>query len=151
MGNGDHQRTARYIFGDGSGGIFTFQENVLTYELLVLVAQQYTWQQASLAEDLKTVTHAYYTATFIGKLDHALHHRAEPGNSAAAQVIAVGKPAGENDTVLCAESAQVFILVPKFNYLLAKIVAQGIDHIVIAVRAGKGDNTEFHVLIFLDQ
>ena len=66
------------------------------------------------------------------------------GERAAAQVIAVGKSAGQHNAVIHVERSQVAVFVPEHHHLLFQIVLQSMLHIAVAVGAGKNNNTEFH-------
>ena len=60
-----------------------------------IVADQRTWQQVCLAQDLKAVTDAQHRHPAISGLDHLGHDRGEFGDSTAPQVIPVGEPPGK--------------------------------------------------------
>ena len=72
---------------------------------------------------------------------HRRHHRRKLGDGAAAQIIAVGEAAGQNDGIDIAECVRI---VPDEFGLLAEIVRDGVPSIVIAIAAGKDDDAEFH-------
>jgi len=52
---------------------------------------------------------------------------------AAAQVIAIRKPARQHQAIVCRKHADVFVLVPEHNHFLVKIMLQGILHIAVAI------------------
>jgi hypothetical protein len=73
-------------------------------------------------------------------LFHGLHHRAEPGNRTATQVITVAKTAGYDDDIGIAERG---ILVPDKAGGMAK-QAGGVDGVLVAVAGGELENREIH-------
>ena len=72
-------------------------------ELQIAVADERAGQQAGFGEDLEAVADAEDEAAVVGELFHRLHHRAEPRDGAAAQIIAVAETAGHDDAVGVAE------------------------------------------------
>jgi hypothetical protein len=75
------------------------------------------------------------------ELAHGLHDRRELGNGAAAEIVAIGEPAGQNDGVHVTEAARI---VPDELRLLAEGMAGGIERVVIAIAAGKDDYAKLH-------
>src|SRR6185437_13135666 len=73
--------------------------------------------------------------------DDVLHHGAEPRDRAGPQVIAVTEAAGQDDHVAV---VQVVMLVPEKGRPFAESVDDGTVGVVVAVRAGKGDDAELH-------
>jgi len=61
--------------------------------------------------------------------------------AAGAEIVAVGKAAGQDDGVAI---RQVLRLVPDKLDGLVQDVADGVKRVVIAIRAGKNDDSEFH-------
>src|SRR5262249_44072422 len=69
------------------------------------------------------------------------HDRRKLGDGSRAQVIAVGESARQNDGV---KAGDVGRLVPdKVNRLLQDLVER-IESVVVAIRSGEDDNTNFH-------
>jgi hypothetical protein len=56
-------------------------------------------QQVRLAQDLEAVADAENRQSRPGRGDQLAHDRGEPGDRAAAQVVAVGETSGEDDRV----------------------------------------------------
>ena len=83
-----------------------------------------TWKAVADAED---------EAAVVGELFHGLHHRAEPRDRAAAQIIAVAESAGHDDAIGVAEG---MVLVPDVARGMAE-QADGVDGILVAVAGGK--------------
>jgi hypothetical protein len=75
-------------------------------------------------------------------LCHLVHNGAEARNGAAAQIIAIGKPAGQQYHIA---ALQVVVLVPKAYGRLAGDGFHGLGHVLIAVGTGESDDAEFHV------
>ena len=86
-------------------------------ELAVVVADQRAGEQVGLAQDLEPVADAEHRHPAPGGGDHLGHHRREAGDRAAAQVVAVGEPAGEHDRV---DALQVVVAVPERDGLGAR-------------------------------
>src|SRR5690606_27840357 len=84
----------------------------------------------------------------MGKINHTLHHRAEPGYGAAAQVIAIRKASGKDNAVILAELAEISILMPEHLHFLAHIGTQGILPIPVAVWPGEFYHSQPPFLIF---
>ena len=62
-------------------------------------------------------------------------------NGAAAQVIAVTETAGKDNGF---NALQVSVFVPELHHVEAEVVAQRMDHVHVAIRAGEGDYTNLH-------
>ena len=77
----------------------------------------------------------------VGELSYRFHYRGKLGDGAGAQVIAVGKTAGNDDGVAVFE---VMRLVPKECDRLLRDLLDGPICVVIAVRSGENDDAEFH-------
>ena len=71
--------------------------------LRLAVAEQRAGQQAGFHQDLEAVADAEHQAAVGGELLDRLHHRRKVGDGAAAQVIAVGEAAGQDDGIDIAE------------------------------------------------
>ena len=76
----------------------------------------------------------------VGELPDGLHHRAEPGNGAAAQIIAIAETAGHDDGIGVAQRG---VLVPDEAGGMAQ-EAQGVDGVLVAVAGGKLENGKIH-------
>ena len=72
--------------------------------------------RCALAEDLEAVADAEHRQPLPRRVDDRVHHRREPGDGAAAQVVAVGEPAGQHDRV---DTVQVVVAVPECDRLAA--------------------------------
>src|SRR5258706_5874576 len=105
------------------------------------VPREHTGNKARLARNRKAVADAEDKSAGAREFLHRAHHGRKPRNRARAQVIAISKPAGQNDGV---KTSDLFGLMPQEFNRLMKDLAQGLVGAVVAVRAGKHDHTEFH-------
>src|SRR5467141_4485712 len=105
------------------------------------IARKHARQQARFAKNLKAVADAEDKSAGAREFLHRAHHGRKPRNRARAQVIAISKPARQNDGV---KTSDLFGLMPQEFNRLVKDLAQGVVGVVVAVRAGKHDHTEFH-------
>ena len=112
-------------------------------ELQAAVAQHRAGQQARFEQDLEAVADAEHRTAGIGERLHRGHHRREPRDRAGAQVVAVREPARQDDDV---GAAELRVLVPDELGLLPEHVLGGVVGVVVAVRSGKNDDGEFHVI-----
>ena len=83
-----------------------------------------------LAEDLEAVADAPHQPACGGELLHRLHERCEAGDRTAAEVIAVGEAAGEDDAV---GTAEIAIAMPE-HHRLVPVERDGVG--AVAVRPG---------------
>ena len=105
-----------------------------------LVAGERARQQVALAEDLEAVADAEHRQPGAGLLGHRRHHRAEAGDRAGAQVVAVGEAAGEHHGV---DAVQVRVGVPEGDRLPAG-EADGALRVAVVEAAGEGDDADLH-------
>ena len=134
VGNGYHEGNAiaagnEYIFAD---------------KLLLCILQQCTGQQMRFAQYLESIAHAKHFAAAVGKVNDTLHHGAEPGDGAAAEIVTVGKAAGKHNAIIGGEHADVFVFVPKHDDFFVEFILQRILHVSVAVAAGENDDAVFH-------
>lgn len=107
------------------------------------VLHQSPVQQTRFGQYLKAVANPHYIAAPLGMLNHLVHNGRKAGNGTRAQVVAIGKPAGQKDKIAALE---VMVFVPKRHHLRTQIGTQAINQILVAITAGKSDNTELHLL-----
>ena len=122
-------------------GLLDADDDVLAVEPQVAVAQHRAGQQPGLEQHLEAVADAEHRPAAPRELAHRRHDRREPRDRAGAQVVAVGEAAGQDDDV---GALQVGVLVPDELGVLAEHVLGGVIGVVVAVRAGKDDDAEFH-------
>jgi hypothetical protein len=77
----------------------------------------------------------------VGEGDDFFHDGGKPGDGAAAQVVAVAEATREHDRFT---PLQVAVFVPKLHHIKSEVLAQGMDHVHVAVGTGKRDNANFH-------
>ena len=70
-----------------------------------VIAHERAGKQARFAEDLEAVANAEHQAAGTGKVRDGAHHRRKTRDGAGAQIVAVGKAAGQNDGV---EAGKIF-------------------------------------------
>src|SRR5215213_2113997 len=112
-----------------------------TDELQRRVSEQGTGKQPRLAGDLEAVAEAHHRRAALRVLHHLPHDRAEPCDRAGAEIVAVAEPAGEDDDVA---ALQIVVFVPEVGCLFAERLDDGLERVVVAVRAGKGHDSELH-------
>jgi hypothetical protein len=83
--------------------------------LQVVIASQYAGQHPGLAQYLETVANANDQPTLGGKPLYGGHYRGEPGNGPGAQVIPIGEPARQHNTLVL---SQVILFMPNVVGLL---------------------------------
>ena len=99
------------------------------------VAHQRAGQQARLAQDLEAVADAEHEAAVGGEAHDAVHDRREARHRAAAQVVAVGEAAGQDDAV---DAVQRPVFVPERHRDLAEHLLERVKGVVVIERAGEG-------------
>jgi hypothetical protein len=105
------------------------------------VAQHRPWQQPGLQQDLEAVADADDQPASGREVPDRLHHRGEAGDGPAAQVVAVGEPAGQDEAVV---TGQVGVLVPDVPYRLLEHFFYNMKAVQLAVGTGKNHNPEIH-------
>ena len=88
---------------NGESAVAVFRKTCSQRNWRIAIADQRAGQQPGFAEDLEPVADAQDQAAVVGELLDGLHHRAEPRDRAAAQIIAVAESAGHDDGVGVAE------------------------------------------------
>src|SRR5690606_313987 len=109
-------------------------------EVQVCVAGEGPGQQVRLAQDLEAVADAEHRQAGFGGVGERLHHRGEPGDGAAPQVVAVGEAAGEHDRV---HAAQVGLGVPEPHRLRAGEPDRP-GGVAVVERAGERHHADLH-------
>ncbi len=91
-------------------GVLHAQRHHLAHELQRRVAQQRAGEEVGLAGDLESVADAEHGGAALGVRHDLAHDRAEAGDGAGAEIVAVAEAAGEDHDV---DALQVVILVPE--------------------------------------
>ena len=92
---------------------------------------QRIWKPLQMPEDRQAA---------LGRGDERVHDGREAGDRAAAQVVAVGEPAGQDDRV---DAPEVGVAVPEGDRLGAD-GAHGTGGVAVVERAGEGDDPDLH-------
>jgi hypothetical protein len=77
----------------------------------------------------------------VGEGDDFFHDGGKSGDGTAAQVVAVAEATWEHDRFA---PLQVAVFVPELHHIKSEVLAQGMDHVHVAVGTGKRDNANFH-------
>ena len=113
-------------------------------EVQVTIANQSTWQQPGLAENLKSVTNSEHKSPALCKLFDRVHHRRKASERSGAKIVAVRKTAGQDHGVIAGE---ICLAVPDEIDWLADVFRDHVIGVVITVGSGKNDNSKFHASI----
>ncbi len=147
MGDGDAEnlagRDGASKGGVGGGGA---QVDLAADELEIAVADEGAGEQAGFDEDLEAVADAEDETAGGGEFVDGVHDGGEVGDGAAAEVVAIGEAAGENDGIDAAKRGGV---VPDEFRGLREIVGDRVLSIVVAVASGKDDHAKFHAICFM--
>jgi hypothetical protein len=144
MGDGHAENFAcRNLIGERGVGRGGFEEHVFAAKLQRTIANQGARQQVGFGQDLEAVTDAEDEAAVVGELFDRLHHRTEPGDGPATQVIAITETAGDNDRVGIAERR---ILVPDEARGVTEM-AKRVNRVLIAVGRGELEDGKIHEVV----
>jgi len=141
VGNRNLQDLARWNpAGKGGFQVRGLQKDLFAMELQVTVANQGAGQEAGFAQNLESVADANDQTAVGGKLLDGLHHRAEPGDGPAAQVVAIAEPAGHDHGI---DRSQRSVFVPDEMGGVTQN-AHGMDAILVAIGGRKLENGKVH-------
>jgi hypothetical protein len=129
--------------GERSVGLFDANVDVAANKTQAAVAHHRAGEQARFAQNLEAVANAQDHAAALGEFLDRLHHRRKARDGAGAQIVAVGKSAGQDDGVAI---RKIFRLVPDEFDGLMEDVADGVKRIVVAIGPGENDDSKFHVV-----
>src|SRR6185437_4701804 len=101
-------------------------------------------QQVRFAQDLESIADPQDLTAIRCEPGDGLHDRAKAGDSTATQVIAVREAAWQDHAVVGSKARQPGIFVPQHNYLLSKVLLQGVLHIAITIRTGENNDSKLH-------
>jgi hypothetical protein len=119
---------------------------MFTNEMQIAIANQRTWQQTGLTQNLKPVTNTQDETPAISKLLDGVHDGREPSKSARAEVVSIGKPTRDDDRVV---RTQIGVAVPDEVDRLPYLFGNDVICVVIAIGSWKNYDAEFHVLNLL--
>ena len=145
VGDGDVEDLA-LCGGAGESGIRRFYADALVFadEVEAFVANEGAGEESALAEDLEAVADAENGAAGCGETFYRLHDRRELGDGSAAEVVAVGETAGNDDGV---EAGERGVLMPHEVGGGAGKVIESENAVLVAIRAREADDGEFHYLL----
>jgi hypothetical protein len=129
--------------GERRVGLLDADVHVAADETQAAVAHHGAGKQAGFAENLEAVANAQDQAAARGEFLDGLHHRRKARDGAGAEIVAVGKSAGQNDGVAAGE---IFRLVPDEFDRFLQDVADGVKRVVVAIGPGKNDDSKFHAV-----
>jgi hypothetical protein len=119
-------------------GSFDPQMHILADEFQLGIAHQNAGQQPGFAQDLETVADAEHETAIRRMLAHRVHHRGARRDRAAAQIIAIGKPAGHDHEI--GAFGQLRLSMPDHRRLVAGDELERPRHVALAVDSGKDEN-----------
>src|SRR5258707_325999 len=129
--------------GEGRVRLFDADVDVAADEAQAAVAHHRAGEQARFAENLEAVANSQDHAAALGEFLDRFHDRGKARDGAGAQIIAVGKSTGQDDSIAI---RKIFGLVPDKFDRLVKDVADGVKRVVVAIGPGENDNSKFHVV-----
>ena len=124
--------------GPRRAGVLDAQPDVAPDEAQPRVAGERAGQQVGLAENLEPVADAEYRQARPGRGQQRGHHRGEPRDRAAAQVVAVGETARQDHGV---HAQQVALTVPD-RHRLAAGPGHGARRVDVIERPGERDHPD---------
>jgi hypothetical protein len=129
--------------GERRVGLLDADVQLAADEAQAAVAHHRAGEQARFAENLEAVADAEYHAAAVCEFLDGLHDGRKPSDSAGAQIIAVGKSAGQDDGVAI---RKVLRLVPDEFDRPPQNVADGVKRVMIAIGPGKNNDSKFHAV-----
>src|SRR5215203_1116598 len=136
----DDALAGRVAAGPGRRRVRDLELLVDAVELAVVVADQRPGKQVRLAQHLEAVADAQDRQPAAGRVDQRRHHRREPGDRPAAQVVAVGEAAGQDDRV---DVTQRVVAVPEPDGLGAG-QPHGAGRVAVVQRSREADDPDLH-------
>src|SRR4030095_1472513 len=128
--------------GERCIGLLHPQMDLLADKLQAGVAHQRSGQQARLTENLKAVADAEDETAVVRELHDTAHDRRKTRHGAAAQIIAVGKSARQNDAVIISRK---LVFVPEQLDLLTQLQLEAVENVMIVTGTWKYDDTPTHI------
>jgi hypothetical protein len=128
--------------GEGSFGVLNAHLYRFADVLQPDIPHQCSRQQAGLAQDLEAITDSDHQSAAFGEFLNRLHHGRELGYGAGAQVVAISKPAGDDDRVAV---LQIMRIMPQECDRLPGHILDRPVRIMVTVGAGENDDAKFHL------
>src|SRR3989440_7335802 len=110
----------------------------LASKLAGRISEERAGKQARFLQDLKPIADTQHQPAPIRKVGNRLHHRREPRNRAAAQVVTVGKPARQDDQFQIVEST---LAVVDVAHRLAEDLTDCMETVPVTPGARKDDDS----------
>lgn len=141
VGDGNAEARTNVAAVEALGGFLDVEGLGDAAKFEAVVAHEGAGQQAGFAEDLKAVADAENESAVRGVFLDSPHHRGKARNGAAAQVVAIGKSAGQHDRVGIAQGR---FLVPDDFGRNTEDGVKRVDGVGIAVGTGELDDGNRH-------
>src|SRR6266705_2709213 len=129
--------------GERSVRLLDTDVNVATNEAQAAISHHRAGEQACFAKNLEAIANAQDHAAALGEFFDGPHHRRKTRDGASAEIVAVGKSAGQNDGVAV---RKIFRLVPDKFDGLPQDVADSVKSVVVTIGPGENDDSKFHVV-----
>src|SRR5438876_383303 len=113
------------------------QVDPLTSKLAGRVPEECPGEQSSLLQDLKAVADSQHQSAPIRKVADRLYHRCEARDRAAAQIVTVGKPAGQDDQL---QIVQIALAMVDVAHRLAEDLADRMGTVPVTPGAREDDD-----------
>lgn len=107
----------------------------------MMIGYEAAWEKAGFTQYLKTITNANDQAAVTGKMLNGVHNGREAGNGTGAKIVAVGEPAGDDDTIITRE---ICLTVPYMVCGMSEDMVHSIVTVRITPSAGEEDDPKFH-------
>jgi hypothetical protein len=142
--HGDRQPLTHGATGcEGRRGRLDGDGHVGADELELAVGAQHAGQEPRLAEDLEPVADAEHGPSLRGEGTNGVHHRSDPGDRAAAEVVAIREPTRENDAPHVARERALGV--PDGQRIGTELL-ECEPGVPVVVRPGEGDDRDAGVL-----
>src|SRR5215472_9206613 len=127
--------------GERRVGLLHANVDVAADEAQSAVAHHGPGKKARFAQDLEAIADAEHQPAAGREFLDRFHHRRKARDGTRAQVVAVGKTTGQDDSVTI---RQIFRLVPDEFDALSEAVSDGVKGVVVAIGPGKNNDSKFH-------
>jgi hypothetical protein len=132
-----HANWAVHALSPNACAIFCAESDEAANEPLFFVSEEGAGKDPCLAENLKTVASANDWIPLFGEATDFTHDWRTSCDGAAAQIVAVGEPAGKENRI---ETGERMLFVPNVVSIHAKVIAKRIVGVLVAICTGKADN-----------
>src|SRR5690349_15660204 len=101
--------SGRELIGEWSGEVLRDEPDLAADEAQTVIRKQRARKEPGLTENLEAVADPEHPPAVRRELRDRLHGRGEPRDRPGAQIVAIGEPTGDDDSV---EPAEVHLIVP---------------------------------------